>query len=93
MANKRKRAPSRSRDEWIELVKGWKASGLSAAQLANEHGLKAKALSTWQWRGWLEARGREVGMAQGPHPRRCSAKCCWSSATCAGNPVARRIRA
>jgi hypothetical protein len=50
MANKRKRAPSRSRDEWIELVKAWRASGLSAAQFADEHGLKAKALSTWRWR-------------------------------------------
>jgi hypothetical protein len=50
MSRKRKRALSRSRDEWFELVKAWKASGLSAAQFADEHGLKAKALSTWRWR-------------------------------------------
>lgn len=50
MSRKRKRAPSRPREEWIELVKAWKASGLSAAQFADEHGLKAKALSTWRWR-------------------------------------------
>jgi hypothetical protein len=34
----------------MELVKAWKASGLSAAQFADQHGLKAKALSTWRWR-------------------------------------------
>jgi hypothetical protein len=50
MANKRTRGPSRSRDEWTQLVKAWKASGLTAAQFAAQHGLKAKALSTWRWR-------------------------------------------
>lgn len=50
MSRKRKRAPSRPRGEWVELVQAWKASGLSAAQFADEHGLKAKALSTWRWR-------------------------------------------
>jgi hypothetical protein len=50
MANKRTRGPSRSRSEWSEIVKAWKASGLSAAQFAAQHGLKAKALSTWRWR-------------------------------------------
>ena len=50
MSNKRTRGPSRSRDEWTRLVKAWKASGLSAAQFADQHGLKAKALSTWRWR-------------------------------------------
>lgn len=34
----------------MELVQAWKASGLSAAQFADQHGLKAKALSTWRWR-------------------------------------------
>ena len=50
MANKRTRGPSRSRDEWTQIVKAWKASGLTAAQFAAQHGLKAKALSTWRWR-------------------------------------------
>jgi len=50
MSNKRKRAASRSRDEWLALVKAWAASGLSAVQFADKHGLKAKALSTWRWR-------------------------------------------
>jgi len=50
MSKKRKRAPSRPRGEWVELVSAWKASGLSAAQFAAEHGLEAKALSTWRWR-------------------------------------------
>jgi len=50
MSRKRKRAPSRSRDEWVEIVKAWKASGLSTAQFADAHGLQAKALSTWRWR-------------------------------------------
>lgn len=50
MATKRKRAPSRTRNEWAELIKAWKASGLTAAQFAARHGLKAKALSTWRWR-------------------------------------------
>ena len=50
MANKRTRGPSRSRDEWAQLVKAWNASGLSAERFAAQHGLKAKALSTWRWR-------------------------------------------
>lgn len=50
MANKHTRGPSRSRDEWTEIVKAWKASGLSAAQFAAQQGLKPKALSTWRWR-------------------------------------------
>jgi hypothetical protein len=50
MSNKRTRGPSRTRDEWTRLVKAWKASGLTAAQFAAQHGLKAKALSTWRWR-------------------------------------------
>jgi hypothetical protein len=50
MSNKRTRGPSRTRDEWTQLVKAWNASGLSAAQFATRHGLKAKALSTWRWR-------------------------------------------
>jgi hypothetical protein len=50
MSNKRTRGPSRTRDEWTQLVKAWNASGLSAAQFATQHGLKAKALSTWRWR-------------------------------------------
>jgi hypothetical protein len=50
MANKRKRGPSRSRDEWTQIVKAWKASGLTAAQFAAQHGLRPKALSTWRWR-------------------------------------------
>jgi hypothetical protein len=50
MANKRTRGPSRSRDDWARLVKAWKASGLTAAQFADQHGPKAKALSTWRWR-------------------------------------------
>jgi hypothetical protein len=58
MANKRKRAPSRPREEWIELVKAWKSSGLSAAQFADEHGLKAKALTTWRWRLRTQPQGR-----------------------------------
>lgn len=57
MKKKSKRAPSRSRQEWVELVKAWKASGLSAAQFADEHGLKAKALSTWRWRLRTQPRG------------------------------------
>ena len=58
MAKHSKRAPSRSRDEWNELVQAWKASGLSAAQFADEHGLKAKALSTWRWRLRTEPKRR-----------------------------------
>jgi hypothetical protein len=50
MANKRTRGPARSRDEWTEIVKAWKTSGLTAAQFAAQHGLKPKALSTWRWR-------------------------------------------
>lgn len=50
MANQRTRGPSRSRDEWTQIVKAWKSSGLTAAQFAAQHGLKPKALSTWRWR-------------------------------------------
>ena len=55
--SRKRRAASRSRDEWFELVKAWKASGLSAAQFADEHGLTAKALSTWRWRLRTQPRG------------------------------------
>lgn len=58
MANKRTRGPSRSRDEWTQIVKAWKASGLTAAQFAAQHGLKPKALSTWRWRLRTQAQGR-----------------------------------
>lgn len=50
MSNKRTRGPSRTRDEWTQLVEAWKASGVTAAQFAAQHGLKPKALSTWRWR-------------------------------------------
>ena len=58
MANKRTRGPSRSRDEWSRLVKAWEASGLTTAQFAAQHGLKAKALSTWRWRLGTEPQRR-----------------------------------
>jgi hypothetical protein len=32
------------------MVEAWKASDLTAAQFAAQHGLKVKTLSTWQWR-------------------------------------------
>ena len=50
MSKKRKRAASRSRGEWVEIIKAWKASGLSAAQFADEQGLQASSLAKWQWR-------------------------------------------
>jgi hypothetical protein len=50
MSIKRTRAPSRSRDEWAQLIAAWKASGLGAAEFAAKHGLRPKALSTWRWR-------------------------------------------
>jgi hypothetical protein len=50
MSNKRTRGPSRSRDEWTQLINAWKASGLTEAQFAASHGLKPKALSNWRWR-------------------------------------------
>jgi hypothetical protein len=50
MSKKRKRAPSRPRGEWVEIIKAWKDSGLSAAQFADEQGLQASSLAKWQWR-------------------------------------------
>ena len=50
MSKKRKRAASRSRGEWVEIIKAWKDSGLSAAQFADEQGLQASSLAKWQWR-------------------------------------------
>ena|SRR5690606_37974641 len=50
MSKKRKRAPSRSRGEWVEIIKAWKDSGLTAAQFADEQGLRASSLAKWQWR-------------------------------------------
>lgn len=43
MTCERKQARSRSRDEWLELVKAGKANGPGTASLAAEHGLKATA--------------------------------------------------
>jgi hypothetical protein len=68
MSRKRTRAPSRSRDEWVELVKAWKASGLSAVEFADQHGLKAKALSTWRWRLRTQA-GRPSGPSEAGTPK------------------------
>ena len=50
MSKKRKRAPSRSRGEWVEIIKAWKDSGLTAAQFADEQGVAASSLAKWQWR-------------------------------------------
>jgi hypothetical protein len=50
MSKKHKRAPSRSRGEWVEIIKAWKDSGLTAAQFADEQGLQASSLAKWQWR-------------------------------------------
>lgn len=61
MAKKRTRGPSRSRDEWTQIVTAWKASGLSASQFAVQHGLKPKALSTWRWRLRTDPKRRSDG--------------------------------
>jgi transposase len=39
-----------TRAEWIERVKRWKRSGLSAAEFARREGLKAKQLHWWNWK-------------------------------------------
>src|SRR3954468_23194564 len=44
MANKRTRGPARSRDEWTQLVKAWKASGLTAALVRGTARIEAKSL-------------------------------------------------
>jgi hypothetical protein len=50
MITQRKKAPSRSRGEWVELVAGWNSSGMTAVQFAAKHGVGSKALSNWRWR-------------------------------------------
>lgn len=48
MAN---RAPAtrRSAAQWKKLITAWRRSGLSAAQFAAEHGLRATTLQWWRW--------------------------------------------
>jgi hypothetical protein len=65
MSKKCKRAPSRTRGEWVEIIKAWKDSGLSAAQFADEQGLQASSLTKWQWR--LRKQPKRLSEAGPPH--------------------------
>ena len=37
-------------DQWLERVREWKASGLTASEFSARRGLKAKQLNTWAWK-------------------------------------------
>jgi hypothetical protein len=39
-----------SREEWLERVRAWTASGLSGAEFVRRRGLNAQTLSWWRWR-------------------------------------------
>jgi transposase-like protein len=39
-----------SREEWLERVRAWTASGLSCAEFARRRGVNAQTLSWWRWR-------------------------------------------
>lgn len=44
---RRVRRPRRSPEQWAELVAGWVASDLSAAQYAERHGVGVHSLRSW----------------------------------------------
>jgi hypothetical protein len=39
-----------SREEWLERVRAWAASGLSCGEFARRRGLNGQTLSWWRWR-------------------------------------------
>jgi transposase len=40
----------RRRDEWRQVVRGWKRSGLTAAKFAAEEGVNVQTLYSWKYR-------------------------------------------
>lgn len=62
MQKKRRRA-SRSVEEWHQVIRAWRASGLSAERYAAEHGNVTKS-SLWSWSHRLGySRSRSKGAA------------------------------
>ena len=39
-----------SRDEWRRLIAGWRASGLSCRQYADQAGVNPNTLAWWKWK-------------------------------------------
>jgi hypothetical protein len=61
MGNVRDRS---TRMEWLERVRRWKASGLTAEAFAAREGTSAATLSWWRWR--LAREGERIGKARRP---------------------------
>jgi hypothetical protein len=53
-----------TRMEWLERVRRWKASGLTAEAFAAREGTSAATLSWWRWR--LAREGERIGKARRP---------------------------
>jgi hypothetical protein len=47
MARRRPRRPTRPRKQWVDIVGGWEASGLSQHEYAEQCGVGADALRHW----------------------------------------------
>ncbi len=54
---KRERRTHRSRSAWLEEAKKWRATGKSAREYAEEHGLSARTLTWWASRLRVGKRG------------------------------------
>ena len=57
------RRPSRSAEQWAEIVEDWHRSGLPAKEYAKLHGLGAASLHNWS--SYLGKKRRSVGSRNG----------------------------
>jgi transposase-like protein len=55
---KKRRRPSRSVEEWHQVIRAWRASGLSAERYAAEHDVTKSSLWSWSRRlGYARSKG------------------------------------
>jgi transposase len=65
----------RGREVWRERIRRWAASGLTAREFAQKHGLRAGTLTWWRWRLGREGGEHDVqssvvrAMSPGSHGR------------------------
>lgn len=60
-------APKLRREQWLEHVRAWKASGLSRSEYATKAGLSPQTLGWYAWR--LEADGEQLDVGRKPRRR------------------------
>jgi len=57
-----------SREEWLERVRAWKASGKSRAAFVRNKKYSERSLGWWAWK--LASEGEDVGAKPKPKPRK-----------------------